>query len=87
LRLTETLTEFGAKLRVRAAALNIIERQQIARLLIREILVGTDTIVIRHNIPLPKSELGGNGPSIPPATPAGRNPTIIPDYLLRSGCN
>jgi site-specific DNA recombinase len=85
LRLTETLTDFCAKLRVRAEALDIIERQQIARLLIREILVGTDTIVIRHNIPLPKSEPGGNGPSIPPATPPGRDHTINPYYLLRSG--
>ena len=85
LRLSETLTDFCAKLRVRAKALNIIERQQIARLLIREILVGTDTIVIRHNIPLPKSELSGDGPSIPPATPPGRDPIINPDYLLRSG--
>jgi site-specific DNA recombinase len=87
LRLTETLTEFCTKLRVRAKALNIIERQQIARLLIREILVGTDTIVIRHNIPLPKSEPGGNGPSIPPATPSGRDHTTNPYYLLRSGSN
>ena len=87
LRLTETLTDFCAKLRVRAEALDIIERQQIARLLIREILVGTDTIVIRHNIPLPKSEPGGNGPSIPPAIPPGRDHTINPYYLLRSGSN
>jgi hypothetical protein len=44
LRLTESLTEFCAKLRLRAETINIIERQQIARLLIREVLVGTDTI-------------------------------------------
>ena len=71
---------------VRAKALNIIERQQIARLLIREVLVGIDTI-IRHDIPLPQSEPGGTGLLIPPAIPLGRDPTITPDYLLRSGSN
>ena len=39
LRLTETLTEFCTKLHARADALDVIEKQKIARLLVKEILV------------------------------------------------
>jgi site-specific DNA recombinase len=83
LRLTETLTDFGAKLRARAEVLQIIERQQIARLLIREILVDSDTIVIRHAIPLSKP--GGDAPPVPPPRISGPDGPVRVDYLLRSG--
>ena len=52
LRLTETLADFCTKLHARADALDVTEKQKIARLLVQEILVGGDTIVIRHSIPL-----------------------------------
>ena len=84
LRLTETLTEFCTKLRGRAETLDIIERQKIARLLIKEILVGPDTIIIRHVIPVHDPQPGGNGPSIPPLSTPNRR-LASPDYLLRSG--
>jgi len=84
LRLTENLTEFCTKLRARAQALDVIERQQIARSLIKEILVDPNTIVIRHTIPLPKPPPGGDGPSGPPVTKPRRGPADA-DYLLRSG--
>lgn len=86
LRLTENLTEFCTKLRARAQALDVTERQQIARLLIKEILVDTDTIVIRHTIPLPKPPPHGEGPSGPPVRRPGPA-SAGADYLLRSGSN
>src|SRR5215467_9529568 len=35
------------------------ERQQILRLLVREVLVDADTITLRHSIPVPQSSTGG----------------------------
>jgi site-specific DNA recombinase len=75
LRLAETLTAFLARLRSAAQTLSIIERQKIVRLLIKDVLVGEDTITIRHSIPIPSSppQNEGSGSS------DGRN------YLLRKG--
>jgi len=53
LRLAETLTAFLARLRSAAETLSVIERQRIVRLLVKEVLVGEDTITIRHSIPIP----------------------------------
>lgn len=53
LRLTETLTSFMARLRSSAQTLDITERQRIVRLLVKEVLIGDDTITIRHSIPIP----------------------------------
>ena len=52
LRLAETLSDFLTRLRTSADTLDIQERQRIARLVIKDILVGDETIVIRHSIPL-----------------------------------
>jgi site-specific DNA recombinase len=82
LQLAETLTSFLAKLRKNANTLDVMERQRIVRLLVKEILVGEDTIVIRHSIPV----------APPPVPPAGGPPTkrqekkpVKKDSLLRSG--
>jgi site-specific DNA recombinase len=48
LRLAETLTAFLARLHGAADTLNIDERQRIVRLVVKEILIGEDTITIRH---------------------------------------
>jgi len=53
LRLAETLTAFLARLYSAAETLNVIERQKIVRLLVKDVLVGEDTITIRHSIPIP----------------------------------
>src|SRR6266496_2277524 len=53
LRLAETLTAFLARLRSAAETLSVIERQRIVRLLVKDVLVGEDTITIRHSIPIP----------------------------------
>ena len=59
LQLAESLSAFLARLRVAADTLNIFERQRLVRLLIKEVLVGDDTIVIRHCIPVPSHRWTG----------------------------
>jgi len=65
LQLAESLAGFRSKLRVRAEALDIVVRQQILRLLVKEVLVGGDTITLRHSIPIPQSGPGSNGAPAP----------------------
>jgi site-specific DNA recombinase len=86
LRLVETLGDFRARLRARADTLDIVERQKILRLLVKEVLVGNETITIRHCMRIPTSAPDPNVTPRPPheplqepAHPAG------PRYLLRSG--
>ena len=43
--------------------LDILERQRIVRLVVKEVLVGDDVIVIRHCIPVPKTPPQGDRPS------------------------
>ena len=83
LHLVETLTEFRTRLRARAETLDVLERQKILRLLVREILVGPESITIRHSIPVPTSEADGNGGSRPTQGPPDSK--TGPHYLLRSG--
>ena len=52
LRLAETLSAFLARLHEAADTLDILERQRIVRLVVKEVLVDDDTIVIRHSIPV-----------------------------------
>jgi hypothetical protein len=82
LRLAETLTAFLARLRSSAETLDIIERQRVVRLLVKEILVSDDRIVIRHSIPLPTGPSGSHDPS-----PIGgySGSASGKSYLLRSG--
>ena len=55
LKLTETLDAFRARLSANANALTIEQRQEIARLVIREVLLGDDDITVRHSIPVPSN--------------------------------
>ena len=82
LRLTETLSTFMARLPSSAQTLDMAERQRIVRLLVKEVLVGDDTITIRHSIPIPPGPAaGGKTPS-----GAGRPPTANGESsLLRPG--
>jgi site-specific DNA recombinase len=59
LRLTETLSTFMGRLRTSAKTLDMAERQRIVRLLVKEVLVGDDTITIRHSIPIPAGPCSG----------------------------
>jgi site-specific DNA recombinase len=83
LRLAETLSEFRGKLRIRAETLDTVERQKILRLVVQEILVGSDTIRIRHSIPVTNSGPGRPGsPGSPTRPGAGIG---FGSYLLRTG--
>jgi site-specific DNA recombinase len=81
LRLAETLSIFLVRLRSAAQALDTCERQRIVRLLVKEILVGDDTIVIRHSIPIPPDPSGEK----PPPSPNQTSSSPSEGYLLRSG--
>jgi len=83
LQLAETLAGFCGKLRLRADTLDVRERQQIFRLL-KEVLVDTDTITLRHSIPVPQSGTAGT-PRPSSGGPSGTSPA--PGYLLRRGSN
>jgi site-specific DNA recombinase len=75
LRLAETLTAFLARLRSAAETLSVLERQRIVRLLVKEVLVGEDTITIRHSIPIPPGPRQSGGSEDPNG----------PNYLLCKG--
>src|SRR5229473_1200318 len=74
LRLAETLTAFLARLRSAAETLSVAERQRIVRLVVKDVLVGDDTITIRHSIPIPSGPPQNEG-----SQPEG------PNYLLCKG--
>ena len=83
LRLAETLAAFLSRLRASLHTLDVLDRQKIVRLLVKEVLVGDDQIVIRHSIPLANRSPEG-GPSPHSGQPNGQNSR---SYLLRSGSN
>ncbi len=59
LKLTETLDAFRARLSANAKQLSIEQRQEIVRLVVREVLLGDDDITVRHSIPLPNGRQPG----------------------------
>ena len=83
LQLAESLGGFRTKLRVRADTLEVTVRQQILRLVVKEVLVGADTITLRHSSPIPQSGPGSNRSPVLPSGVTESRPT--PGYLLRSG--
>ena len=83
LQLAQSLDGFRMKLRERAKTLDVCERQQILRLLVKEILVAANSITIRHSIPVPQSGPVSHGPQATRSqAPEGSQK---PSYLLRSG--
>jgi site-specific DNA recombinase len=75
LRLADNIGNFLQRLRSTADTLDVIERQKILRLVVKEILVYKDTIKIKHSIPI----TGATRPSEPCIK------ANLPSYLLRSG--
>ena len=63
LRLAETLGAFLGRLRSSAQTRRLRDRQKIVRLLVKEVLVGSERIVIRHS-------------TSPPLTPSARVASI-----------
>jgi site-specific DNA recombinase len=75
LRLAENIESFLVRLRSTADTLDVIERQKILRLVVKEILVHKEAIKIRHSIPIRST--------VTPAGPSERG--NAPSYLLCSG--
>jgi site-specific DNA recombinase len=82
LQIAETLAAFRGKLRSRAETLDVAQRQQILRLLVKEILVGNDTITIRHSLPITPSGSDSGGMMPPGSSMIGASPKT--GCLLRS---
>ncbi|MDZ7696718.1 MAG: hypothetical protein U5R49_07480 [Deltaproteobacteria bacterium] len=77
LRLAENMEDFLGRLRKTAHSMDVVERQKILRLVVKEILIDLETIKIRHSI-----RLTGNSPES-----GTLESTSVPSYLLRSGSN
>src|ERR1700730_2216733 len=82
LQLAENLSTFRKKLHARAKTLDVRVRQQILRLLVKEVLVDTQSLTIRHAIPIPQTQ------SLAPIeSPASKDTppssSQKPSYLLR----
>jgi site-specific DNA recombinase len=88
LRLVESLADFRSRLQMRADALEVTEQQKILRLLVKEILVGKETLTIRHSIRIPTGRSDPSGMPRPPhLAPQPPTPQPDPHYLLRSDSN
>ena len=75
LHLADNIGNFLERLRRNSDTLDVIERQKILRLVVKEILVHKETIKIKHSVPI----TGATTPS----GPSGRE--NVPSYLLRKG--
>jgi len=75
LKLADNMGSFLDKLRGSADTMNVIERQKVLRLIVKEVLIDDEKIRVMHSIPLPRS----NMPTGPMAD------TTMPGYLLRKG--
>jgi site-specific DNA recombinase len=84
LRLAENLAAFLGRLRSAADTLDVIERQRIVRLVVKDILIGDHAIVIRHCIPVGSAPSPHSGPATPGRAPGGPGGQSL---LLRSGSN
>jgi site-specific DNA recombinase len=62
LKLAETLESFLVRLREGADRASIEERRRIMRMVLKEVLVGSEQIVIRHCIPIPRPDPDSNYP-------------------------
>jgi site-specific DNA recombinase len=69
IQLVENLEAFLGRLRTSAETMGVTDRQRVLRLVVKEILVGPDSLTIRHCIP----------DSSPPGS------SELPGYLLRGG--
>lgn len=80
LRVLDSLSGFRTRLQDNAERLDLIGRRKIIRLLVKEVLVGTDTITIRHSIPLPNSP---PQPTDPSPTPGSSRVPMSVIYCVR----
>ena len=71
LTLTENMESFLRRLKESAETLSVPERQKVVRMVVREVIVGSDIITVKHSIPIQGSGGGSN----------------IQSYLLRKESN
>ena len=74
LQITHSVHEFLKRLSASAQTLDIHQRQQVVRLVVKEVLIGQGTIRIKHSIPI-----GRAGPADAPTGPSSQS------YLLCTG--
>jgi site-specific DNA recombinase len=76
LRLAETLSAFLGRLHENVHTLDVAQQQRIVRLAVKEVVVGHDSITIRHSIPTIARSFGSSGdPSAPQWTSGNNGPT------------
>jgi site-specific DNA recombinase len=75
LHITHSVDEFVKRLSTSAETLDIHQRQQVVRLVVKEVLIGQDTIRIKHSIPIGRAGPAGDAPTGP----------SFPSYLLCTG--
>lgn len=57
LELEMKIDDFLKCLRKSSKSMNVLERQKVIRLIVKEILVGKEKIIIRHSIPVPRATI------------------------------
>ncbi len=77
LQLVNNIDDFLSRIRKSAKALNVLDRQKVLRLITKEILVGPDTVTIKHAIPTAISLSAPMTPNRPAGDPNNAS------YLLR----
>jgi hypothetical protein len=63
-------------------SLDVVERQRIVRLVVKNVVIGDDTLIIRHCIPI---VMPSPSDGTPPAPARCDERQISPNYLLRKG--
>jgi site-specific DNA recombinase len=84
LRLAHTLGEFLERLRTQARGLDVLERQRVVRLLVKEVVVGDDDITIRHTVPNATGSSGGPTGPLDPGVPKAERDGSGAGSLLRT---
>jgi site-specific DNA recombinase len=77
LQLVGRIDDFLSRVRQSAESLNVLDRQKILRLVVKEVLISGDTVTIKHSIPTTPTF---PDPNVAP-DPSGQ--TNAPSYLLR----
>jgi len=89
LKLADNMGSFLDKLRGSADTMNVLERQKVLRLVVKEILIDDDKVRVMHSIPLPRSNMP-EGPTADTNTPGyllrKRSDTTSPGFLFVNTC-
>ena len=84
LRLAHTLGEFLERLHTQTQGLDVLERQRVVRLLVKEVVVGDDSITIRHSIPNSNRFSGGGAGPLDQDVPSAGGQDSGTSSLLRT---